>query len=99
MDTKAEGPGGSELIGSVRPPLVWMPVLGHPLAIRADLLNRQQAAINHGQTLERLAERGGLSLDEAAAIALRRKWTPMLVADAIAALKLVAERAPYVPRA
>jgi lambda repressor-like predicted transcriptional regulator len=87
---------GSPLDGGVRP-LVWMPVLGHPLAIRAVLLDRRQALANHGQSLERLAERGGLSLDEAAAIALRRKWAPMKAEDALAALKGCAER--YVPAA
>lgn len=76
-------------------PLAWMPVLGHPLAIRAALLSEAQAQANHGQTLTRLAERGGLSLSEAAALALRRKWAPMTADDAMAALKTAAER--YVP--
>lgn len=88
--------GGSPVERGVRP-LAWMPVLGHPLAIRAALLDRRQAEINHGQTLERLAERGGLSLSEAAAVALRRKWAPMSNDDALAALKGAAER--YVPGA
>ena len=75
--------------------LVWMPVLGHPLAIRAELLSEQQAMANHGQTLVRLAERGGLSLAEAAAIALHRKWLPMTADEAMAALKDAATR--YAP--
>jgi lambda repressor-like predicted transcriptional regulator len=50
---------------------------------------------NHGQTLAQLAERGGLSLSEAAALALRRKWEPMPAEAALAALKGAAER--YVP--
>ena len=37
--------------------------------------HRQQAMKNHGQTLERLAERGGLSFDEAAAVLEDRKWS------------------------
>lgn len=78
-------------------PLVWMPVLGYPLAIRASLLSEAQAMANHGQTLARLAERGGLSLEEAAALALRRKWARMTADDALAALKGAAER--YVPPA
>lgn len=71
---------------SVRP-LAWMPVLGHPLAIPAALLDARQAMENHGQTLERLAERGGLSLDEAAAVAERRRWQKMTAEEALAALK------------
>lgn len=67
-------------------PLVWMPVIGHPLAIRAALLSETQAKANHGQTLAQLAERGGLSLDEAAALALRRKWAQMTADAALAAL-------------
>ena len=73
-------------------PLAWMPVLGHPLAIRADILDAQQAMTNHGQTLERLAERGGLSLDEAAAIAERRRWCELTAGEAMDALKRAAER-------
>ena len=73
-------------------PLAWMPVLGHPLAIRAELLDAQQAMTNHGQTLERLAERGGLSLDEAAAIVERRRWCKLTADEAMDALKRAAER-------
>jgi hypothetical protein len=69
-----------------------MPVLGHPLAIRADILDAQQAMTNHGQTLERLAERGGLSLDEAAAIAERRRWCELTAGEAMDALKRAGER-------
>lgn len=72
--------------------LVWMPILRHPLAVRAALLDARQAMTNHGQTLERLAERGGLSLEEAAALALRRRSEPMKTDDALAALKEAAER-------
>ena len=86
--------GASPVEREVRP-LVWMPVLGHPLAIRAALLCERQAMANHGQTLAKLAERGGLSLEEAAAVALRRKWVPMTADAALAALKGAAER--YVP--
>ena len=49
-------------------------------------LNREQANINHGQTLERLAERGGLSPDEIVANIERRKWKPMKIEDALAAI-------------
>ena len=52
----------------------WMPLMKTGLAIRMDILNEQQANRNHGQTLARLAERGGLSPDEALAIVERRDW-------------------------
>lgn len=68
-------------------PLAWMPVLGRPLAIPAALLDARQAMENHGQTLERLAERGGLSLDEAAAVVERRRWRKTTADEALAALK------------
>lgn len=37
--------------------------------------HEKQAMINHGQTLQRLAERGGLSYCEALAVIEDRKWT------------------------
>lgn len=40
--------------------------------------HRRQAMCNHGQTLERIAERGGLSLEEAAAIMEDRKWSKIV---------------------
>jgi hypothetical protein len=53
----------------------WMPLLSTGgLAIRMDLLNEQQAMANHGQTLARLKERGGVSPSEALAIINRRSW-------------------------
>jgi hypothetical protein len=54
-----------------------MPLAGTPLAIRFDALDESQAMKNHGQTLARLRERGGLDLSEAAAIREKRKWEPM----------------------
>lgn len=57
---------------------MWMPLLDYkPLALPAALLDEAQAMKNHGQTLQRLAERGGLSLDEAACIAARIRPTRM----------------------
>ena len=53
----------------------WMPLMRTGLAVRMDLLNEQWAQKNHGQSLERLAERGGLSVEEALAIAERRQWS------------------------
>lgn len=43
----------------------WFPILGTPFAIKRSMLNEAQAQRNHGQTLDRLAERGGLSPNEA----------------------------------
>lgn len=87
MNTEDSRPA---VVGQVEPsvrPRAWMPVLGHPLAIPAALLDARQAMENHGQTLERLAERGGLSLDEAAAVAERRRWRKMTADESLAALK------------
>lgn len=52
----------------------WMPIMGTGLAVRMDLLDERQAQINHGQSLDRLAERGGLGADEALDLAARRQW-------------------------
>lgn len=86
---------GSQVDRGVRP-LAWMPVLGLPLAIRAEILDRQQAEKNHAQTLERIAERGGLSLDEAAALAERRRWRAMTIDEALRSLKKAAMQRPNV---
>jgi hypothetical protein len=48
-----------------------------PRFIPMFLLNEEQAQTNHMQTLQRLAERGGISPDEAIAIMDRRKWKPI----------------------
>jgi lambda repressor-like predicted transcriptional regulator len=45
-------------------PFVWVPT-------EAD---RRQAQSNHGQSLERLAQRGGMSWCEMAAIVLNKPW-------------------------
>jgi len=63
-----------------------------PLAIPARLLSAPQAMDNHRQTLERLAERGGVSLAEAAALAEGRRWRAMTNDEALAALKKAGER-------
>ena len=52
-------------------PLEFMPIMRHPdfrLPWALIAPHAKQAIANHGQTLERLAERGGLSFTEAAAI-------------------------------
>jgi hypothetical protein len=63
-----------------------MPILGTPFAVRMDALNEAQAQRNHGQSLARLAERGGLSLQEAHAVAERRAWRNERAEDAAEAL-------------
>lgn len=55
----------------------WMPLQGHHLAIPFYVLNEQRAQTNHGQSLERLADRGGLGPFEALAIMEDRKLTFM----------------------
>jgi hypothetical protein len=53
----------------------YMPIMGTPLAMPFDLLDERQAQINHGgQSLARLAERGGLDPGEALAIVKRERW-------------------------
>lgn len=42
-----------------------------------DTLHEKQAQKNHGQSLERLAERGGLGPNEMIAVLEYRKWTPI----------------------
>ncbi len=51
--------------------------------------HERQAERNHGQTLDRLDERGGLSASEAVAILEDRHWLPMTEADAIARLAVL----------
>lgn len=58
-----------------------------PLAML--LPHAEQAGINHGQTLQRLAERGGFSWCEAAAVLQNRRWEPM---DQVVARGYVLER-------
>lgn len=72
----------------------WMPLMGTGLAIRMDLLDERQAQCNHGQTLDRLAERGGLSPCEALAIAERREWKRGPSAEAL--IKSLAALTPNV---
>lgn len=64
----------------------WMPLMGTGLAVRMDLLDAAQADRNHGQTLQRLAERGGLVPSEAMAIIERRRWRDVKTPDAMAYL-------------
>lgn len=69
----------------------WMPLLGTPFAVRMDALDEKQAQRNHGgQTLSRLAERGGLGMSEASAIAERRQWRSQKADEAAKAIAAVA---------
>lgn len=43
----------------------WFPLLGTPFAIRRNMLNEETAQRLHGQSLNRLAQRGGLDPGEA----------------------------------
>lgn len=71
----------------------WFPIMGGPpIPWSAMAPHEAQAASNHGQTLERLAERGGLSPGEAVAVMSGRRWRRMSDADASSELaRLVAE--------
>ena len=52
-----------------------MKIMGSILkSIPFDSLNEEWAQRNHGQSLDRLNERGGLGSDEALAIIEKRKW-------------------------
>lgn len=44
--------------------------------------HQAQARANHGQTVERLAERGGLTPDEAVAVLTDRAYAPMTLSIA-----------------
>lgn len=71
----------------------WMPLIGTGLAVRFELLDEEQAMRNHGQTLYRLSERGGIAPDEALAIAKRRKYEREPVIAALQALALMGSNA------
>lgn len=74
-----------------------MPILGRivdgcPSSIPFDALTERWAQNNHGQSLSRLAERGGLSLTEVAANIEERRWRSMTddeLREALKALKTV----------
>ena len=51
------------------------------------LPHNEQACLNHKQTLQRLAERGGLAPSELVAVLEDRKWKDMTMRDAVDALK------------
>lgn len=58
---------------------ILKPILGHARTIPWEMIapHDRQAKINHDQTLDRLAERGGLGYSEAIAILKDEKWKPL----------------------
>jgi hypothetical protein len=64
----------------------WFPLLGTPFAMRWNMLNEEQAKRIHGQSLERLAQRGGLSPSEAMANVERRAFHDVAKEQAFRAL-------------
>ena len=70
----------------------YMPILGTVLLLPMRLLTEEAAQRNHGQSLARLAERGGLSLSEAASVASGMYWQPMDDARAHELLRRAATR-------
>jgi hypothetical protein len=66
----------------------WFPIQGGPKILWGVIEpHERQADANHGQTLERLAQRGGLSPCEAVAVLEDRDWRPMPDAAALARLR------------
>lgn len=69
-----------------------LPIEGLPFSILEKYGDRVMT--NHGQTLEGLARRGGLSACEAVAILEDRPWRPMCQAEAFKQLAVHVARAP-----
>lgn len=63
-----------------------------PTSIPWELLNERRADLNHGQTLQELARRGGLSVTEALAVIENRPWHRMEVAVAVQKLEHLVDR-------
>lgn len=66
----------------------WFPIMNGP-DIQWEMIepHQRQALINHGQSLEHLASRGGLSCCEAVAVLEDRKWSRL--SDEVARDKLL----------
>ena len=58
-------------------------------AIPINVLNEEWAQKNHDQTLDRLAERGGIDVSEALAIIERRNWEKLITSERVAELRLM----------
>jgi hypothetical protein len=69
-----------------------MPVLGSDSKLLAfvpmEILNEEWAQKNHGQSLSRLKERGGLCLSEIAAIIDKRNWTGIHQTNSLATINM-----------
>ncbi len=76
-----------EVEAKTTPPATHMPVMGYPLVIPMAALDEHQAHLNHGQTLDTLARRGGISLSEAVALIERKPFHPMSDAYAMSCLR------------
>lgn len=65
--------------------------LGCPRDVPWDFVadHRERCLKNHGQTPERLAERGGLAPCEMVAVILERRWTNMEPAKSVEQLKVL----------
>jgi hypothetical protein len=61
-----------------------------PKFVRWDALNEEWAQINHSQSLETLARRGGLDATEIVANVERRRWTNIGYSAAVEAIKPLA---------
>lgn len=61
----------------------WMPLMGTGIAIRMVFLSAEQAQKNHGQSLQLLAQRGGLAPSEALALMECRAWQPSKEKEAL----------------
>ena len=67
----------------------FMPVTGYSLFVPMNRLNEEWAEKNHAQSLNKLAERGGLSLCEIAAIINKRPWREISQIEALSYLRLL----------
>ena len=74
FESLADGSWKYEIESLRAEPVAWFPLLGTGLAIRRSLLDERTAKRNHMQSLDRLAERGGLSPDEAIAVVNKSEW-------------------------
>lgn len=61
-----------------------------PKFVRWDALNEEWAQINHGQSLETLASRGGLDPTEIVANIERRRWSSISYSSAVESIKPLA---------
>jgi hypothetical protein len=72
------------------PVLLSRGVEGCPKFVRMDALNEEWARMNHGHSLERLAQLGGLDPTEIAANLQLRPWREMDLNEAVTIISEVA---------